>query len=76
MTNLLTQAFERVSTLSERDQNLIADAILNRLNELLDELKWDSAFSASQDELAKLAAQAERDIEAGKEQPLEDLLTN
>ncbi len=68
MTKLLDRAVERVKSLSEREQDVIATLTLE---ELEDEVSWDQAFARSQDSLAKLAAEAMREHREGKTQELE-----
>ena len=65
MTQLLEQALAEVRKLPEQDQDAIAALILE---EIADERRWDDAFARSQDVLAKLAAKAREDIEAGRVQ--------
>ena len=68
MTKLLERAVERVKSLSEREQDVIATLILE---ELEDEASWDQAFARSQDSIAKLAAEAMREHRDGKTQELD-----
>ena len=68
MTELLNKAIARVKKLPESQQNEIAAMILE---ELEDEARWDKAFSSSQDLLAKLAAQALAENEAGQTKELD-----
>lgn len=55
MTELLKSAIAKLQTLPESEQNAIASAILE---EIEDEQRWDAAFARSPDVLAKLAATA------------------
>ena len=55
MTVLLKKAIKRVSSLSEKEQNELAQIILD---EISDEKNWNYEFSNSQDELSLLAAEA------------------
>jgi len=68
MTKLLEQAIAKVMQLPETEQDAIAAFILE---ELEDEARWDRAFSQSQDMLAKLAAEALAEDQAGKSQELD-----
>jgi len=63
MTQLLEEAIAEVSKLSPEKQNAIAAIILE---ELRDEQRWNAAFAASQDKLAKLAAEVREDVRAGR----------
>jgi len=74
MTELLEQAmsddkplcvYARVKQLPETEQDVIATLILE---ELEDEALWDSAFAKSHDALAKLAAAALAEDQAGETQ--------
>ncbi len=68
MTELLEQAIAQLKTLPANDQDEIAAIILE---ELEDEVRWDSTFAKSQDVLAKLAAEAMAEYRAGKTQELD-----
>lgn len=63
MTQLLEQALAEVQKLPASAQDAIASLILD---ELADEQRWDEAFARSQEALARLAAKAREDIEAGR----------
>lgn len=68
MTDLLEQAIARLKTLPAVEQDAIAVMILE---ELEDEIRWDKAFTSSQDTLAKLATEAMAEYHAGKTQELD-----
>ena len=68
MTELLEQAIARVKQLPETEQDAIAALILE---ELEDEARWDRAFAKSHDTLAKLAAAALAEDQAGETQELD-----
>ncbi|WP_026102633.1 hypothetical protein [Pleurocapsa sp. PCC 7319] len=68
MTELLNQAVARIKNLPDNEQDAIATIILE---ELEDEIKWEQAFSNSQDLLAELAAEAMTEYRAGKTQELD-----
>jgi len=68
MTELLERAIAKLKTLSASEQDAIASMILE---ELQDDLKWDRAFANSPDVLAKLAASAMAEYQAGKTQELD-----
>ena len=68
MTELLEQAIAQLKTLPANDQDAIATIILE---ELEDEVRWDSTFAKSQDVLAKLAAEAMAEYREGKTQELD-----
>ncbi len=63
MPQLLEKALHEVSKLPPEKQEAIASIILE---ELEDERRWDEAFAASQDKLAKLAQKVRDDIKAGR----------
>ncbi|HLX60684.1 MAG TPA: hypothetical protein VKX17_05325 [Planctomycetota bacterium] len=63
MTQLLEQAFKKVKSLPDTEQDGIASLILD---ELEDERRWDEAFAKSQDKLARLSAQVDEDLKAGR----------
>jgi hypothetical protein len=63
MTQLLEEAIAKVQQLPAPDQDVIAQLILD---ELEDEQRWDQAFARSQAALSRLAAKVRIDIDAGK----------
>jgi hypothetical protein len=63
MTELLERAITRLKTLTIEEQNAIAAMILEELEE---EQRWDDSFARSPDLLAKLAAEAMDEYQAGK----------
>jgi ribosome biogenesis GTPase A len=63
MTKLLTEAFERASSLSEDLQDQLAQEFLE---EIAWEARWDETLRGSQDKLDRLAEKAEQDYRAGK----------
>ena len=63
MTMLLSQAFDKAAKLPEAMQEQIATQLLEDLEA---ELKWDQTFANTQNQLAKLADKALRDIKAGR----------
>lgn len=68
MTELLNQAVALIKNLPDNEQDAIATIILE---ELEDEMKWEQAFSDSQDVLAELAAEAMTEYRAGTTQELD-----
>lgn len=72
MTELLEKALAEVSKLSDEDQDAIAAIMLEIL---VDERRWDLAFAASQDKLARLAEKVREDIGADRvrEQGIDEL---
>lgn len=68
MTQLLEQAFQEASKLTDVQQNIIARWLLD---ELLAEKKWDSLFAESEDFLANLADEALIEHRTGKTKSLD-----
>ena len=68
MTELLERAVAQVKQLPANEQDAIAAIILE---ELEDEVRWQEKFARSQDVLAKLAAEAMAEDQAGKTQELD-----
>ena len=68
MTELLERAVAQVKQLPANEQDVIAAIILE---ELEDEARWQEKFARSQDALAKLAAEAMAEDQAGKTQELD-----
>jgi hypothetical protein len=67
MTQLLEKALNEVYKLPPEKQDVIASVILE---ELEDEKRWEAAFAASEDKLAKLAQKVRADIKAGRIQKM------
>ena len=63
MTVLLEQAFAKVNSLPQPEQDAIASLILD---ELADEQRWVDSFARSQDQLDRLAAKVREDIRASR----------
>ncbi|MGH7889959.1 MAG: hypothetical protein ACRENF_05345 [Thermodesulfobacteriota bacterium] len=63
MTKLLEKAFAKIQKLPKKDQDSIAQIILD---EIEDEKKWDEAFAKSQHKLSKIAEKVRADIKAGR----------
>jgi hypothetical protein len=68
MTELLEKAIARLKTLPPSEQDAIAAMILE---EMEDEIRWDTQFTCSQDTLAQLAAEAMTEYRAGETQELD-----
>ncbi len=66
MTQLLEQAFEEASKLSELEQNVLARWLID---EIISERRWEKAFAESEDVLDKLADEALEEYEQGKTKP-------
>jgi hypothetical protein len=71
MTKLLQKALERISKLSQDEQDAIASQILAELD---DEAAWAKQFEAQRGKLRRLADEALAEDEAGATRPLDDLL--
>ena len=67
MTQLLERAFGEAARLSEPEQDALASLLLE---EITSEERWTTAFANSQDQLARLAADALAEFHAGHTQPL------
>ncbi len=68
MTDLLSRAFTEASRLSDLEQNLVAQWLLD---ELASEKKWDSMFADSEDILGVLADEALEQHRKGKTEMLD-----
>lgn len=67
MTKLLEKAFEEASKLSEKEQNIVAEWLLE---ELAAERRWEKTFAESEDLLSQLADEALEEHRQGKTKPL------
>lgn len=68
MTQLLERAFAAAAKLPDTEQDAVASLLLA---ELESEHRWAEAFAKSQDQLAALADEALRELEAGETQPMD-----
>jgi hypothetical protein len=68
MTDILQQAFEKASRLPPHEQNAVGAWLLAELDS---EQRWDELFSRSPELLAKLAAEAIAEDDAGLTLPLD-----
>jgi len=67
VTKLLQEAYDRLTSLDDSDQDAIARIILD---ELEDDRKWQSAFERSSSALSRLGAEAVAEHRAGLTQVL------
>lgn len=63
MTKLLEKAFNEAARLPDLEQNTLAKWLLDELHS---ERRWEKAFAASEDVLAKLADEALEEKRKGK----------
>ena len=68
MTQLLERAFAAASKLPTTEQDAFASLLLAELDS---ERRWTNTFAATQDQLASLADEALRELEAGETQPMD-----
>ena len=68
MSELLERAVKKARSLNDVEQDAIAAIILE---ELADEVRWQQAFSKSQDALARLAAEAMEEDQRGETKELD-----
>jgi hypothetical protein len=71
MTKLLDEAFEKAAALPANEQDALADRILEFIEILEDEARWDAAFARSQDQLGRMADEALEEFKAGRTTLLE-----
>lgn len=67
MTQLLEDAFKKISSLPEIEQNIYAKFIMKEIDS---ELKWEKAFSESEDVLEDMANDALKEFMNGKTEVL------
>ena len=72
MTQLLEEAIGELRKLPAPTQDAFAAMILA---EIADDRAWDESFARSQDQLARLAAEARADVAAGRARPLSHRLS-
>ena len=67
----IATVIKMMESLSERDQQQVADRVREYIADLQDELHWDEQFEKSQSQLAERARQAKQQIAEGKAKPLD-----
>ena len=68
MTTLLQEAFQKASSLPEKDQDSFARFLIVEID---DETEWEGSFASSQDELACMAKEALAEYKTGKTKPMD-----
>ena len=68
MTVLLKEAFQKASSLPEKDQDTFARFLIVEIDE---ETEWEKSFASSQNELACMAKEALAEHKAGKTKPMD-----
>ncbi len=68
MTKMLERAFKKASSLSDSDQDALAEWLLK---ELESEARWQELFAKSQEGLSRLAAEALEEHRRGKTKRLD-----
>lgn len=61
-----------VETLPDPMQERVADHLMEYIQQLQDEMKWDQAFDRTQSQLSAAAKQAKQQIENGAAIPLDE----
>jgi hypothetical protein len=68
MTALLQKAFQKASSLPEKDQDSFAKFVMAEID---DETEWEESFSSSQNELALMAREALAEYKTGTTKPMD-----
>jgi hypothetical protein len=71
MTKLLEKAFKVAAKLPTKAQDALGARILEELEIVEDEARWDTAFAGTQEQLGRWADEVLAEIRAGKTTPLE-----
>lgn len=71
MTKLLKKAFERAAKLPPEAQDALGARLLEQLELVEDEARWDAAFARTQDQLARWADEVLEDVRSGNTTPLD-----
>jgi hypothetical protein len=71
MTKLLDKAFKKAAKLPAKAQDALGARILEELEIIEDEARWDEAFARTQDQLGRWADEVLKEFEAGKTTPLD-----
>ena len=67
----LTDILKTIEELPESIQNKLAEHLREYLADLEDEELWDETFEKTQDQLARLTRDAEKQIDEGKSEPMD-----
>ncbi|HET7143908.1 MAG TPA: hypothetical protein VFI68_07825 [Anaerolineales bacterium] len=71
VTPTLTTILKMIEDLPENRQKQIADHLREYLTDMDDEAQWDETFVQTQDKLAYITREAEKQIAEGKSEPLD-----
>jgi uncharacterized iron-regulated protein len=71
MTPATATVVRMMEMLPEEAQARVSEHLREYIQELLDELKWDTLFRSTQDQLARATERAEQEIAAGKAEPMD-----
>ena len=71
VTPALTNILKTVEELPEALQNQLAEHIREYLADIEDDEIWDKTFARTQDQLARITREAERQIKEGKSEPMD-----
>ncbi len=68
---VITTVVKMMESLPDPVQNRVADHIREYIEDLRDELQWDSTFKKTQAQLVAAARRAKQEIAAGQAKPLD-----
>ena len=67
----ITTGIKMMESLSEKDQQQVAERLREYIADVQDDLRWDLLFERTQPQLAERARQARQQIAEGKAKPLD-----
>lgn len=69
-SNAITTVTRMLETLPEAMQNQIVEHLREYIEELQDELRWETSFNTTQEQLIAAARRAKQEIAEGKAEPM------
>lgn len=70
-SNAVVTITRMIETLPEVLQDQVVEHLREYIAELEDELRWETSFNNTQDQLIKAARRAKKEIAAGKAEPMD-----
>ena len=70
-SNAVVTITRMIETLPEVLQDQVVEHLREYITELEDELRWETSFNNTQDQLIEAARRAKKEIAAGKAEPMD-----
>lgn len=71
MSAPIETVIKMMEPLPETAQNIIAEKVRDYIEEMKDEIRWESLFSKTEDNLIEAARRAKQEIAGGQAEPMD-----